>query len=79
MPRNHGKANKERKRAEAIVRQEAYDNLSTEEKVAQLNKVFGKDIGAKRQRARLANLLQLEQTAKEQPTPLPSTHKKFKK
>jgi Spy/CpxP family protein refolding chaperone len=54
MSKNHSNANKERRREEARQRQEAYDKLTPEQKVAQLDKLFGQGKGAKRQRARLA-------------------------
>lgn len=60
MPKNHGKVNKERKRVEAQERQAAYDKLSTTEKIAQLDKTFGKGLGAGKQRRRLALLLEQE-------------------
>lgn len=44
---------KESRQSEAKERQEAYNKLSTSEKLAQLDKAFGKGKGATRQRARL--------------------------
>lgn len=52
MPRNNSKSRKGQRREEAIERQGQYDKLSNAEKLADLNKVFGKK-GAKRQRERL--------------------------
>jgi hypothetical protein len=74
MPKNHGKANNERKRAEAQVRQEAYDKLSPLEKIKQLDSIFGAGLGAKRQRARLA----LEVESQEQKVKVQTTKKKLK-
>jgi hypothetical protein len=74
MPKNHGKANKERKRAEAQVRQEAYGKLSPLEKIKQLDIMFGAGLGAKRQRARLT----LEAESQEQKVKLPTTKNKLK-
>lgn len=42
---------------EAQERQEAYDKLSIEEKVAKLDEKLGKNVGAKKQRDRLAKQL----------------------
>jgi len=43
----------EQKRNEAIKRQEAYDSLSTSQKVQRLDRQLGKGVGAKKQRGRL--------------------------
>lgn len=43
----------EQKRKEAQERQEKYNNLSIKEKIAKLDKKFGKGIGAKKERAKL--------------------------
>ena len=45
---------------EALVRQEAYNKLSTHEKIAKLNEQNGKDVGAVKQRAKLAKQLEVE-------------------
>lgn len=50
---NKGSARKEKRQEEAKERQEAYNKLSVSEKLAQLDKTFGKNKGASRQRARL--------------------------
>lgn len=44
---------KESKKVEAKARQEAYDKLSTQEKIQQLDNQFGVGIGAKKQRYKL--------------------------
>lgn len=49
-PRNDGKSIRQE---EAVQRQEAYNKLSNEEKIALLDKRLGKDVGAKKQRNRL--------------------------
>ena len=41
------------KREEAIERQEVYDKLSVVQKIERLDRMFGKDNGAKRERTRL--------------------------
>ena len=41
------------KRKEAESRQEVYGNLSAKEKIAKLDKKFGKGLGAKKERIRL--------------------------
>jgi hypothetical protein len=61
MPKNHGKANKERKRVEAKERQAAYNKLSASEKIDVLDKVFGQGLGATRQRVKLAAAIVSEQ------------------
>ena len=43
----------EQKRNEAFKRQEAYDSLSTAQKVQRLDRQLGKGVGAKKQRERL--------------------------
>ncbi len=45
---------KEIRKSEAEERQSAYDELTPKEKIANLDKMFGKGNGAKRQRKRLA-------------------------
>ncbi|MBI4028851.1 MAG: hypothetical protein HY376_00575 [Candidatus Blackburnbacteria bacterium] len=45
---------KKKKQQEAQKRQEEYDKLSLVEKVDRLNKKLGNDIGATKQRAKLA-------------------------
>ena len=50
---NKGNHRKEKRQQEAKERQEAYNKLSNSEKLAQLDKTFGKNKGAARQRARL--------------------------
>lgn len=47
----------QRRREEAVVRQEAYDKLSSVEKVLRLDNILGKGQGAKRQRARIQEQL----------------------
>lgn len=44
------------KRAEAADRKEAYDQLSVKRKLEELDRRLGRNIGARRQRARLAKL-----------------------
>lgn len=46
------------KQKEADERKEAYDKLSVKEKIARLDQKFGVGIGAKKQRERLAKLLE---------------------
>ena len=57
--RNKGiaKAHRERRRAEAELRQEAHDNLSLSAKIRRLDERLGKGIGAKRERMRLKKLI----------------------
>ena len=43
----------EQKRNEAKERQEKYNNLSIKERIAKLDKKFGKGIGAKKERTKL--------------------------
>lgn len=45
---------KETKRKEARERDSANAQLSTAEKIAKLDRLFGKGVGAKKERARLA-------------------------
>ena len=45
---------RQKRQEEAKARQEAYDKLSPAQKLKLLDKKFGPDCGAKRQRARLA-------------------------
>lgn len=45
------------KRKEAAERQEAYDKLTVNEKLARLDAMFGKEKGATNERARLAKTL----------------------
>lgn len=44
---------KEKKREEAQARQKTYDALTSKEKIARLDKKFGKGKGASKERARL--------------------------
>lgn len=53
MPKAH-----DLKQKEAEERKEAYDKLSVKEKIARLDQQFGIGIGAKKQRERLAKLLE---------------------
>jgi len=46
--------NKKFRQDEAVIRLEAYNKLTTAEKIAKLDMMFGKDQGAKKQRAKLA-------------------------
>jgi hypothetical protein len=48
---------KEQKRAEADLRQEEYNKLTPTQKIKQLNNQLGQDVGAKKQRAKLAKLV----------------------
>lgn len=50
---NKVKYKKADRKAGADARKEAYDKLSTKEKLAQLDKIHGKNQGAARQRAKL--------------------------
>jgi len=47
------RADREKKRSEAKVRQEAYDKLTPKQKLQRLDDKFGKDQGAKRERERI--------------------------
>jgi hypothetical protein len=47
------KDRKEKRKAEAKTRQEAYDKLTPKAKLALLDKKLGKGVGAEKQRARL--------------------------
>lgn len=47
------KAVKAIRKSEADQRQQAYDKLTTEQKIEKLDKIFGKGLGAKKQRTRL--------------------------
>lgn len=42
---------------EAITRQEEYNKLTTEQKIAKLDEKFGKGLGAKKERAKLLKKL----------------------
>ena len=44
----------EQKRDEAVIRQQAYDALTTEQKIERLDRAFGVGKGAVRERARLS-------------------------
>lgn len=50
---NKVKYKKEERKAGADARKATYDKLTTAEKLAQLDKTFGKNKGAARQRAKL--------------------------
>ena len=52
------KQSKETRRADAIARNDAWSKLSTEQKIAELDKRLGVDVGAKKQRKRLAKEVQ---------------------
>lgn len=54
---------KVQKKEEAQVRNQVYSQLTTVEKIAELDKVFGKDQGASKQRAKLAFKLEKEKNA----------------
>ena len=63
VPSHKTKTNKQelyrralREKAEAM--QAEYNKLSVEEKIAKLDRLLGEGVGAKRQRARLAKLLE---------------------
>jgi len=43
------------RRADAVARKELSDKRSPKERLARLNKVFGKNLGAKKERKRLKN------------------------
>lgn len=47
----------EQKHEAAVVRQAQYDALTHQQKLDRLNKAFGKGVGARRERARIANLM----------------------
>jgi len=51
------KSIREQRRKEAEVRNENYNSLTLEEKINHINKVNGMNVGAKKQRAKLAVLL----------------------
>lgn len=48
---------KDDKREEAIIRQKEYNKLTIKQKIAKLDEKFGKDIGAKKERAKLLKKL----------------------
>jgi len=56
MNKGIAKAKKEQKRIEAEERQELYNGLTPTEKIGKLDRTLGKDIGAKKERARLKKL-----------------------
>lgn len=60
----NSKALKALKRKEAEERQVKYDAMSTARKIAALDQAFGKGLGAKKQRAKLAAQLKAEKVEK---------------
>lgn len=48
----------EQRREEAKVRQEAYDKLTTQQKIERLDRELGVGVGAVKQRAKLAKLVE---------------------
>lgn len=48
------------KKEEAIIRQKEYNKLTIEQKIAKLDTKFGKDLGAKKERIKLAKKLNKE-------------------
>jgi len=50
---NRSKKKKNQKREEAKIRNEKWEKLSTTDKLKQLDAIFGKNKGAKKQRAKL--------------------------
>ncbi len=53
----------ERRQKEAILRQEAYDQLTVVQKIQNLDERLGKGIGAKKERAKLQHQLELKKTS----------------
>jgi len=49
------RAKRAEKKTQAEARKEAHDKLTTQQKIAELDMMFGKDQGAKKERARLLN------------------------
>jgi len=45
------------KREEAVIRQEGYDKLTLQQKIAKLDRKLGKGIGAMKERTRLLKLI----------------------
>jgi len=55
--RKNAKGRIEKRQKEAIIRQEAYAKLTVPEKIAQLDKLFGVGLGAKKVRMKLAKVV----------------------
>lgn len=63
-----GQAVKERKRNEAKERQEKYDKLTIEQKIDKLDMMFGKGLGATKERAKLQKKLKEKEERKKEKT-----------
>lgn len=64
------------KQQEANQRQEKRDKRSAKEQLAHLDSVFGKDIGAKKERNRLLELINKKEDKKEEDKPKKKRKKK---